>query len=97
MNKICQVQVRSIHSRPGEYSTGADVAALSTGSYILYAWKTGSESPGHFMALVDGELRCDSYSKNRLCSVKPLSENNVMKMFYGCKSTSAIMVWKIVK
>jgi hypothetical protein len=49
---------------------------------------------GHYIALVDGELKCDKVLKNQKCNVKPLTAKNVSSMFYR-KSTSPIFVWNV--
>jgi hypothetical protein len=93
--KYAKVKIKSIFSRPGEHFDSEDVAKLpTTGKYILYAWKHDSSDDGHYIALVDGELKCDKVLKNQKCNVKPLTAKNVSSMFYR-KSTSPIFVWNV--
>ena len=94
--KYAKVQIAKVFSRPGEHFDPEDVAKLPLiGNYILYAWKLGSFEDGHYIALVNGELKCDKVLKNQKCNVKPLTANNVSSMFYRA-SSSAIFVWEVV-
>lgn len=94
--KYCKVKVEKQYNYEESLNfTPEDVSKLSIGSYILYAWKIGSDEDGHFIALVDGQLKCDKVLKKGKCNIKPLTISNVRSMFYG-NSISPILVWKVV-
>ena len=95
MRKYGGAEIRRVFSRPGEHHSAGDAAKLLVGSYVLYAWDLASNAPGHYIALVDGMLKCDKFLKSGTCNVKPLTEMNVHRMFYYSK-TSAIMVWEVI-
>jgi len=71
-----------------------DIARLTTGRYLLYAWKIGSNDPGHYVALVDGIIICNKYMKTQKPVRRQLSVDSLKHIFYGIQ-TSSIFAYDI--
>lgn len=78
--------------------TVTTAVGLNTGKYIFYAWNCNPDpavaEAAHYVAVVDGFIYCDKYSKRRVPRIVLLSEENLECTFYF-KFTSIIKVWLV--